>query len=198
MLKRWRNRKILAAAAFAAALFPAGVISAASTQMGATAVFLSAITLTPTNMQFGNVTFGAAPGGSDTVTLTTAGGISYAGTFAAGGGTVAAGDVAITGSAGNTLNVSCAISGTLAQASGSGRIDVNNVRIANESAAAGGGNACAGVGTTVLSFTLTAASDDQLKVGGRIDGSTQVSFAAGSYSTANAGGASIQIDVVYQ
>lgn len=190
--------KCLIAAAALAVLIPVAAY-ATSANLGATASFLSNISLTPTNMQFGNITFGATPTGADTVVLTTSGGITYNGTFgAASGGTVAAGDVAITGSVGNPLNVSCTSSGTLAQASGSGRIGVSAVKIANESAAAGGGVACNGIGTTVLTFTLTATSDDQLKLGGTIDGSTQVSFAAGSYSTANTGGTSITVDVVYQ
>ncbi|MEZ0224938.1 MAG: hypothetical protein ACAH83_10315 [Alphaproteobacteria bacterium] len=198
-MKYLKNKKILIIAAVAAMVLPGGVLYATTTNVGATATFLSAITLTPTNMQFGKITFGATPGGSDTVALTTASAISYNGTFASGGSsTVAAGDVAITGTAGNVLNVSCATSGVLAQASGAGRITVNTIKIANESAAAGGGNACAGTGTTVLSFTLTATTDDQLKLGGVIDGSTQVSFGSGAYSTSNSGGSSVQVDVVYQ
>lgn len=195
---RYRHKKLLALFAAAAFLFPAAVVTAATTNLQATATFLAAITLTPTDMQFGNITFTTTPGAGDTATLATDGGIAFAGDFASGGGAVAAGDVAIVGSAGQTLDVSCDSSGVLAQASGAGRISVNQVRIANESAAAGGGAACQGVGTVVLSFTLTPATDDQLKVGGRIDGATQVSFAAGDYSTANAGGTSIQVDVVYQ
>lgn len=196
---RLKNKKMMVLGALAVLVLPGGVLYAATTNVGATASFLSAITLTPTNMQFGKITFGATPGGSDTVTLTTANAISYAGTFASGGSsTVAAGDVAITGTAGNVLNVSCSASGVLAQAAGAGRITVNAVKVANESAAAGGGNACAGTGTTVLTFTLTATTDDQLKLGGVIDGATQVSFGAGAYSTANSGGSSIQVDVVYQ
>ena len=189
---------VLAGVVAAQVLFPIGVVSAASTSVGATADFLSAITLTPTNMQFGKISFGATPGASDTVVLTTAGGITYNGTFSSGGSsTVAAGDVAIGGATGNVLNVSCATSGVLAQAAGSGRITVNAIKVAKESAT-GSPVTCAGTGTTVLSFTLTTTTDDQLKLGGTIDGSTQVSFAAGSYSTANTGGSAVNVDVVYQ
>lgn len=195
-----RNRNLSLPVLFAALaiLLPASIVGAASTNLGMTATFISALTLTPTDMQFGRITFSATPAASDTATLATGGGVTYAGTFAAAGGTVAAGDVAIAGTNGATLDVSCAASGVMAQASGAGRITVNQVRVAQESAAAAGGVACAGTGTVVLSFVLAASTDDALKIGGRIDGATQVSFADGNYSTSNSGGSSIQVNVVYQ
>ena len=183
----------------AAALLAPGLVFAATTTLHVTANFVSNITLTPTDMQFGNITFNGTPGALDSVVLTTNSAISYTGVFSSGGaGTVASGDVAIGGTIGSTMDISCAASGTLAQASGAGRIDVTGVKVANESAAAGGGVSCGGTGTVVLSFPLTAVTDDQLKIGGKIDGGTQVSFGAGSYSTQNSGGAPIQVDVVYQ
>lgn len=193
-----RFRKFMLLCAAAAIIVPASLVKATSTNLQAQARFLAAIQLTPSDMQFGNVTYGAAPSAGDTTTLSTDGGISYAGTFTGGGGTIAAGDVAISASPGQRMDVSCNDTGMLAQDAGPGRIAINDVRVANESAAAGGGSACAGIGTVVLSFTLTPSSDDQIKIGGRIDGATQVAFAAGDYSTTNAGGSNILIDVIYQ
>lgn len=191
------KRVVLGAAL--AALIPFCAVHAASTPLNATATFVSNLTLTATNdMQFGNISFNGSVGTS-TVVLTTNGGITYNGAFSAGGAsTIAAGTVAIGGTAGNMLDVSCDTSGTLAQVSGSGRIDVNTIMVAKESAAAGGGFACSGVGTAVLSFPLTAGTDDELKLGGTLDGSTQVSFGAGSYTTNTSGGTAINVDVVYQ
>ena len=193
-----RFRKFLLLCAAAAIFVPASLVTATSTNIQAKARFLAAIQLTPSDMQFGNVTFGAAPGAGDTATLSTDGSISYVGTFTGGGGTVAAGNVAISATPGQTMDVSCNATGVLAQDAGPGRITINDVRVANESAAAGGGSTCAGIGTVVLSFTLASSSDDQIKVGGRIDGATQVAFAAGDYATTNAGGSNILVDVIYQ
>ncbi|MEZ0224939.1 MAG: hypothetical protein ACAH83_10320 [Alphaproteobacteria bacterium] len=193
------RKKLLLMAAALALLLPAGVVYATSTTVPVSATFVSNLTLTPTEMQFGNVSFNGAPGAADTVVLTTNSNITYNGVFSLGGaGTVAAGDVVIGGTLGNLLDVSCTSSGTLAQLSGSGKIDVNSVQVAQESAAGGGGFACNGIGNVVLSFALTASTDDQLKLGGTLDGATAASFGSGSYSTANAGGAGIQLDVVYQ
>jgi hypothetical protein len=183
----------------AAVLLAPGLVFAATTTLHVTANFVSNITLTPTDMQFGNISFNGTPGASDTVVLTTNNAISYNGVFSTGGaGTVASGDILIGGTFGSTMDISCAVSGTLAQSAGSGRIDVNGVKVANESAASGGGVLCGGIGTVVLSFPLTSGTDDQLKVGGKLDGGTQASFGAGAYSTQNAGGTPIQVDVVYQ
>lgn len=178
-------------------LVPAGVVYATSTTVPVSATFVSNLTLTPTDMQFGNISFNGSVGTS-TVVLTTDSNITYNGVFSAGGaGTIAAGDVAIGGTIGNVLDVSCTTSGTLAQLSGSGTIDVNGVQVAKESAP-GSSFACNGTGSAVLSFALTSGTDDQIKLGGTLDGSTAASFGAGSYSTANSGGAGIQVDVVYQ
>lgn len=200
-MKKASKIKVLLLAAVIALpmLYPVAMVSASTTPIGATATFLSALTLTPTSIKFGKIIFGAAPTAADTVTLTTGGGISYAGTFSAqAGGTVAAGDVAITGTPGNVLTVACSTSGTLAQASGAGRIAINSIKVANLSAAAGGGVACAGTGTQVLTFTLTTGTNDHVRVGGKIDGGTTTSFASGDYDTGNTGGTSINVDINYQ
>lgn len=178
------------------------VSGAVSADVPVSATFVSAtnVGLSPTDMDFGDISFGAAPTGADTVTLGTDGARSFGGAnFASGGAApVAAGNVDIVAVSGAVLDVSCGASGTLAQAAGSGRIDFNAIKVANESAAASGGVDCTGLGNIVLSFTTTVPGDDQLKIGGTIDGATQTSFGAGSYSSANAGGASVQVDVVYQ
>ena len=190
---------VLAAALGLQVFYPVGTSLAVSTNMGATATFLSAITLTPTPMNFGKILFGGAPTSADTVTLTTAGAVSFAGSnFSSGGGTVAAGDVAITGTAANVLTVDCSTSGTLAQSPGAGRIAINSIKVANLSAAAGGGVACNGIGNSVLTFTLNPGTDDHLRVGGKIDGATTTSFAAGSYDTGASGGANIIVNISYQ
>jgi hypothetical protein len=181
-----------------AALLPAGDVFATSTNVHATATFISNLVLTPSDMQFGNISFNGALGSPDTVVLTTAGGISYNGVFSSGGSsTITPGDVAIAGTFGNQLDVSCSSTATLAQSPGSGKIGITGIKVANLSAASGGGTACTGASNTVLTFTLTSGTDDHLKLGGTIDGSTATSFAAGTYSTANSGGADVVVDVVY-
>jgi hypothetical protein len=193
------QKKVLMAASLAAVLaVSASEVQATSTTLNATATFLGAITLTPTSMAYGNVTYAATPGASDTVTLTTAGAISYAGTFADGGGTKAAGNIAITATTAQVMTVDCSASAVLAQNAGAGRITINQIKVADVTNAAGGGSTCTGTGNTVLTFTYVTAGDNAIKVGGRIDGSTQVSWGGGSYSTANTGGTAITVNVLYQ
>ena len=193
------SKKFLLAAVAIAGLFTGGAVYASTTQVQATANFVSNITLTPSDIQFGNVSFNGTPGAGDKVTVSTSNAATYSGVFqSVGVGGVAAGDIAIAGTFGNTLDISCAVSGTLAQASGAGRINVTTVKVANQSSASGGGVLCSGTGTVVLSFPLTATTDDHLKLGGILDGGSQVSFGAGTYSTLNSGGTPIQVDVAYQ
>src|SRR5882724_5541121 len=102
--------------AAAVTLLAPGLVFAATTTLHVTANFVSNITLTPTDMRFGTITFNGTPGASDTVVLTTNNAISYTGVFSPGGaGTVASGDILIGGTFGNTMDISCAASGTLAQ-----------------------------------------------------------------------------------
>jgi hypothetical protein len=195
---RGRTAKAIFLAAILGIVLPASAVYATTANVHATATFISNIVLTPTDMQFGNVSFNGAPAAPDTVVLTTAGGISYTGVFSSGGvSTISPGDVGIAGTFGSALDVSCSATATLAQASGSGRIGIDSIKVANLSAASGGGVACTGASNTVLTFTLTSGTDDHLKLGGTIDGSTQSAFAPGSYGTGNSGGADIQVDVIY-
>ena len=194
---RWKNNKLLVLAALGAMMFPAGVIHATQTNMGGTATFLGAISLTPTNIQWGKVTYAAAPGASDTATVNPDDSTAYAGTFAYGGGTVAAGFVDVSGTNGNVMTASCGTSGTLANAAGTTTIAFNQVKIAKESTR-GTAVSCSGVGTSVLTFTL-GASDDRVYVGGRIIGpSAGAAWAGGAFSTGNTNGVPVVVEILYQ
>lgn len=196
-----RNKKLMMLATAAIIALPVGVVSAATTNINATASFISAITLSGTNMNFGTITYAAAPGGGDTVSLGTNSAAIYAGTFTAGGGTPAAGDVTVTaGTNGQTLEVRCDTSAVMTR-TGGGSINVTNIEVRTEAAtgAFGTGSACAGIGgAAATTMVLNIGTLDSFKFGGRIDGSTAVAFVAGSYSTANAGGNDIEVAVVYQ
>lgn len=195
-----KNKKFLMLASAAVVALPVAMASAATTNLDATATFLEAITLTPTDMQFGTIEYSAAPGApADIVELGTDDSITAGGVFSSSGGTIAAGEVAITGTDGATLDVACEAGGTLAEAGG-GTIALDSVEVTTNvgQGAFGTGNACTGIGNVILSFVLDIGVEDSLRVGGRLDGATTVGFVAGAYSTANAGGDDVQIDVVYQ
>jgi hypothetical protein len=200
MKKKYKNLGLLLLAVGVMGT-PAGQVLATSTTVGATSTFLAAISLTPTDMAFGKITYSQAPASGDTVTLSTAGALTFAGpAFASAGGTVSAGNIAITGTTSQVMTVNCSASGTLAQASGSGRIALNTIKVADVAGTGTCSNSCTcnGTGNTVLTFTYTSGTNNAVKVGGRIDGATTTSFAAGSYSTTNTGGTGITVNIVYQ
>jgi hypothetical protein len=174
---------------------PAAVL-AANTTVNSTAKFLGAITLTPTAMAFGNITYGAAPGAPDTVILKTDSTLTYAGTFANGGGTKTAGNVNVTGSAGNAVSIYCDAATTLGNGAGV-TIALDQIKVATAADVATGGVACAGMGVAAYgAFSLTA-GPDPLKIGARINGGAVTgTWAAGTYSTASGAG-DINVTVLY-
>ncbi len=194
------NKKIILALSAAAIAFPIGIGMAVTTNVNATATFLAALILTPSNMQFGKIIYSADPSvAGDFVKIGTNGAELFGGVFSSSGGTVTAGDVAITGTYGYQIDVQC--DATAIMSNGAGKvINITAIEVKKESTAGafGTGTACAGIGSTVLSWNLTSGTDDQLKVGGQITGVGASSpFAGGAYSTASAGGNDIQINIVY-
>lgn len=198
---RIKNKRIAILAGAAAIALPVTMATAASTNVDATALFRAAISLTPTAMDFSNVDYSAAPAvAGDNVQLGTDSSAAYNGVFSAGtGATPAAGTVAVTtGSAGLAVDVSCDATATMGDGGGN-TIGVTSIEVidADNATAYGGGNACAGIGVTAMSYTLGSGTDT-FNFGGQIDGSTVGGvFSGGAYSTAT-GGDDIQVDVVYQ
>lgn len=197
-----KNKKFLMLASAAIIALPVTVVHATTTNMDATATFLTAITLTPTTMDFGGISYTTAVAG-DTASLGTDSTIGYAGTWAAGGGTPAAGTVQVTaGTDGQTVEVSCDTTAQMGDGGGN-TIDVVSLEVVSETAgpgAFGTGIACAGIGTpsTTMVLDVSGGTADMFYFGGQIDGSTaSVGFAGGAFSTAT-GGNDIQVDVVYQ
>lgn len=194
------SKKIAGVAAVAAVALPAATY-AASTNVDATATFLTAITLSPVTMAFGNIEFSAA-GAGDTASMGTNGAIVYGGNFS-GSGTGTAGAVDITaGSEGSTVEVRCDASATLTDGAGAS-IDLVSIEVVAEGSegAFGTGSACVNtstVSTTMVLDIVTTGAADRFSLGGQLDGSTVAAFTSGSYSTANAGGDDIQVDIFYQ
>ena len=194
---KYLNKKILGLAVVAAAL-PMSVM-AASTTIDATATFRQAITLNnETAMDFGQVDFSGTPAGGDTVTMSPDGSMVSAGNFS-GAATGTAGSVDIaTGTDGLIVDIRCDASAVLTDGAGA------SIQVTSISVAAGDDTAtvsnCAGTGSTAMSLTLDSgtANRNQVKLGGVLDGSTATSFVGGSYSTANAGGDTIAVDIIYQ
>jgi len=198
MFIKKHSKKLMMLAATGIVAFPLAV-NAASTTIDATAKFLQTITLTNEQaMAFGTIEYSGTPGAvADTVTMTTAGALTAGGVFtSAATGTVGSVDIA-TGTIGELVDVSCTTTAVLAE-SGGATIQLNSIRIADAPSAAGGGTACAGLGTPSLTgFTLTAGTDTFV-LGGVLDGNvTTGTWADGVYSTAT-GGTPISVDVVYQ
>lgn len=193
----FKNTKMMLLASAAVIMIPAGVSMAATTSIDATASFLAAIALAnEVDMDFGNIEFAAAPGAGDTATMDTAGNIAYAGNFS-GPATGTPGSVDVTGGTdGNVLEIECSSSATLSDGAGAS-IDLVSIQVQPEGGAAA---ACQGAGTPAATMTLDigGGTADQFTFGGQLDGSTAASFVGGSYSTANAGGTNITIDVNYQ
>ena len=182
---------------------PTGLVWATSTTINATVNFLAAIVLTPTAMQFGSIVYTGAPttGSAGRATITTNNVETYDGAVfnaAPTPGTRAAGSVAITASTGNSIQVACSATGILSNPGNTVHITVNTLKVAHESALAGGGVACTGTGNNVLTFTYTTGTDDSVNVGGVLDASTLTAPLTGeAYSTANTGGSVITVVITY-
>ncbi len=173
---------------------------AATTNIEATAQFLGAITLgNEVDMDFDTIEFSAAPAGGDTASLGTNGAITYAGNFS-GGGTGIAGEVEITaGTVGQVVEIFCDSSAVLTR-TGGGSINAVGIEVDfGAGSAYNSGADCNGVaGAAADTLTLAGGGADVILLGGQLDGSTAAAFVAGNYSTANAGGNNIQVDVFYQ
>jgi hypothetical protein len=191
------HRKQILLAVLCAFIIPASEAIAARTTIDATANFLAAMVLgNERSMDFGNIEFSRVPGSGDSVLLATNGSVSYEGSVFSGRGNGNAGSVEITaGAAGRTVEVHCDANATLSNGNG-GEIVITDIEISTTPGAFGAGIACNGVNTQA-SFELRGQNDVVL-VGGRLDGSSVMDFTSGSYSTANDGGSSITIDILYQ
>lgn len=176
---------------------------AQSTSIDATVTFSEGVVLgNEQNMEFGQVDFDSAPTTGDTVTIGTDGSIQYSGTTFSGGGTGTAGSIDIAaGNNGQVVEVFCDQAATLTDGNG-GSINITGIKAAPENATgsyAGAGAFCNGTsGLPATNFTLNIGTLDTFKFGGVIDGATATSFNGGSFSTGNALGDDIQIDVYYQ
>lgn len=181
-------------------VFPVSASIAATTNIDVTAQFLGAITLgNEVDMDFGTIEYSAAPAGGDTASLGTNGAITYAGNFS-GGGTGVAGEVEVTaGTVGQTVEIFCDSTATLTRVGG-GSINAVGVEVDfGAGSAFNGGADCNGVaGAAADTLVLAGGGADVILLGAQLDGSTAAAFAAGNYSTANAGGNNIQVDVFYQ
>lgn len=193
-------KKIIIASAAVASITSSAY--AATTNIDALVNFVAAITLgNEVDMDFSSVAFSGAPTiAGDNVQLGTDDSITYNGVFQAGiAPAPTAGEVEITaGNVGATVDIECDATAVMSDGAGNS-IGVANIEITDTAGAFGAGNACAGIGSTAMSRVLAGGGADVLYLGGEIDGSTVGgTFGAGAYSSANAGGDDIQIDVNYQ
>lgn len=192
------KQKFLMLATAAVITVPMAVALAETTNIDATAEFQTALTLAnEVDMDFGVVEFSAAPAGGDTASLGTDGTVAYAGNFS-GAGTGIAGEVEITtGTVGATVEIFCEATGTLTR-TGGGSINVVGIEVAFTAGAFNSGTDCTGLGTAATTRVLAGGGADVILLGGQLDGATATAFVGGTYSTANAGGDNIQVDVFYQ
>lgn len=151
-----------------------------------------------TDMNYDSIEFTGTPGAAERADMGTNGVIVYGGTFS-GNGLGTPGAITLDGVPdGTSLEVFCSQSATLANAS-SNTIDITGIEVAAENASGGYGTgaSCNGIaGAGALTFTYTSGSNDEVFVGGRLDGATVSGALSGNYSTVNAGGSPIDLTVV--
>lgn len=178
-------------------VFFAQAAHAETTNLNSVVLFDSGVTLgNEQNLDFSTINYSGVPGAGDTVALAPDGTIIYAGIFS-GSGLGTAGSVDVTaGNNGQVIEVFCDATATLSDGAG-GTIDAT-IEVAPEDAL-GTPQPCNGVGGAAAhSFTLNVGVLDTFVFGGMLDGSTAAGFSGGNYSTSNAGGDNVQVDVFYQ
>ena len=102
------------------------------------------------------------------------------------------GSVELEGDTGATVDISCETSGVLANSGGTSTINLDNTDFDFNGANI---TACAGLGTSPLSSTLTAGTDT-IQVGGRLNLTAAPNIEA--YSTTNTNGNPVTLRAVYQ
>mgnify|MGYP003667721774 CR=1 FL=1 len=193
------KKRFILVTALCAMAFPV-TVHALNTSNDARVEFRQVLTLgNEVDMDFGTIFVAGTPGAGDTVNMGTNGLISYTGGFS-GSGTGTAGKVDITaGTNSQTVNVFCDASATMTNGAGAS-INVTAIETVAEGSETsfGSGNACNGMGSVAASIVLNIGTLDTFVFGGRIDGATATSFTGGNFSTANAGGDDIRVDIIYQ
>ncbi len=182
-----------------AAAIGVGMISAqdalADTQTTQVSVTMQeSVSLTLNNdMSFGTVEYSASANGS--IQLATDGSVSTTGSGYTASGSPQAASIAISATAGQDVAISCETSATMEE-SGGAQLTVENTEVSTGSTTSfGNGTECAGLGSSPEIYTM-GSDDDNVYVGGEIDGTTPPST-AGSYSTSTGAGDSLQVQVVY-
>lgn len=185
------NKKLLAASVISATAISAA--HAADVDIDASAVFRSAVAFAnATAMDFGTIDVTGSAGAA-TILLDVADASLTASDTAnyTPGATGTLGSVEVSGEVGATVNISCEVGGTLANAAGDDTIDMINTEIqyngANETS-------CAGVGTSPLAVALTAGTDT-ITLGGTLNLTGAPN--AEEYSTTNTNGVPTQITAVF-
>lgn len=158
------------------------------------AVLREAVTVTTqTDVSFGNVDVNLA--GSGSLTLNPDGSFTTVGSdiTSSGSGTVSAGQIDLTGSNGINIDVSCS-GATVANSSAETIAVATN--IANGAAASG--TACAGVGSTSITVSLTSGTTS-LFMGAALDIANMSGVSAtGAFASTNTGGSASTVQAVYQ
>ncbi len=145
----------------------------------------------PVAMAFGKIDFFTPHTGS--ISLGTDGSVATSGNFS-GNGIGVAGQLEITGTTGDVVEVSCA-NGTLAHSSGATLALFGEVVVGPGAVGPWGvGAACAGLTAVLLTHSINAtAAENILFLGGRL---TPTTLQNGPYSTANPGGAPLGVRAV--
>jgi len=178
---------------------PIRALYAMDTDVDASVQMRAAITLSKTkDMDFGIIDYNPSHSGliqlatNDTVTLSGASGLVL------GGGTPAAGDITIGGDGQSIVEISCETSGTLSDGTAN-NLNLQSIEYAIDTGVAfGAGTACAGLGTSPFLVDLVSNPAPRILLGGEIDVSGDAIAVSSLYSTTNAGGDPVTVQVVYQ
>jgi hypothetical protein len=146
------------------------------------------------NINFNKIDFAASPATAH-VTMGTNGAVSYGGNLS-GTGIGVAGQIQMADTPGTNVEVSCSSTATIAR-TGSTNITVSPVKISVGSGQTyAAATTCNGVGSVVLSHTITGtAANNVLYVGGQLQ-SNGVALASGVMSSTSGGGAPITVEVL--
>ncbi len=173
---------------------------AANQSIQATAFFYSGLIVgNEQAIDFNAIQASGQPGAGDRVSMGSNGTIIYSGIFSgSGSGTAGSIDI-LAGSNGQVVEVFCDPTALLSNGAGGTITAVIEVSPENNLGSYGTGQPCNGVsGAPSGALILGVGSLDTFKFGGQINGSTATSFTTGSYSTDNAGGDNVQINLLYQ
>ena len=162
--------------------------------MGASIEFVPALSITKSDIEFGSIEYTPGAGAND-VTLSAADGSLNCSNTAEYTCPASAtpGKIGIVGGSGYAVNIFCGDGGSLSN--GTDTFDMKGVELAYNSSTF----SCAGMGQAATTHTIDSnAEQNKFEIGGKIEIPASGVGDGGVFTTAQSGGAAINVRVVYQ